>query len=342
MDDSNPDAITTTTFEHERGHRRFTLRDTVVCLVVLFGGLLLCYGGAPLHAAQEMSPGSLRDVAVAAARPPAWIARHLPFAAAAHRATAWLSPDQPLVGGVALSATVTRGGVPEVTGAEFPPGAVAPRPAKRPLRTLLVTGDSMSQPLDVELARRLTPSGVKVIRDAHLGTGISKSILVDWTRLAPQQAAADRPDAVVMFIGANEGFPLKTAAGKTVGCCGLPWATAYATRVRQMMAAFRRAGRGHVYWLTLPAPREPARAKIARTVNAAVRVAADAYRAQVTVLDMDALFTPGGRYRAAMAVGGTQKIVREPDGIHLNETGAGLAAQHVLAALHGDFTGFPG
>jgi len=53
---------------------------------------------------------------------------------------------------------------------------------------------------------------------------------------------------------------------------------------------------------------------------------------------MNALFTPGGRYRAAMPVNGTDTIVREPDGIHLNETGAGLAAQHVIAALQADFT----
>jgi len=195
------------------------------------------------------------------------------------------------------------------------------------------------QPLDVELARRLTGDGVRVVRDAHLGTGISKSLLVDWTRLAPQQVADDDPDAVVMFIGANEGFPLKApGGGKSLNCCGPDWAAAYANKARAMMAAYRRGGRARVYWLTLPTPRDPARAKIAHAVNAAVRVAAEAYRAQVRVLDMNALFTPGGRYRAAMPVNGTDTIVREPDGIHLNETGAGLAAQHVIAALQADFT----
>jgi lysophospholipase L1-like esterase len=337
MDDSNPDAIVTTRFEHERGHRRFTLRDAVVCLAVVFVGLLVCYGEAPLHAAREMEPGRLRDVAVAAARPPAWVARNLPFADAAHKATAWLSPDQPQTATLVI-APVNRGGVPAVTSDAFAPGDLAPRPARRPLRRLLVTGDSMSQPLDVELARRLTGDGVRVVRDAHLGTGISKSLLVDWTKLAPQQVADDDPDAVVMFIGANEGFPLTAPGGGNLDCCGPDWAAAYANKARAMMAAYRRGGRGRVYWLTLPTPRDPARAKIAHAVNAAVRVAAEAYRAQVRVLDMNALFTPGGRYRAAMPVNGTDTIVREPDGIHLNETGAGLAAQHVIAALQADFT----
>src|SRR3954447_3596402 len=337
MDDSNPDAITTTNFEHERGHRRFTLRDTVICLLVLFVGLLVCYGNAPLHAAQGMRPGTLRDVAVTVARPPAWVADALPFASAADRATAWLSPDDPLAGAAPAGQPVSRGGVPAITADAFTPGDLAPRPARRPLRRLLVTGDSMAQPLDAQLARRLTPEGVGVIRDPHLGTGISKSLLVDWTKLAARQAASDRPEAVVLFIGANEGYPLNLPGGRQVACCGPEWAAAYANRARQMLAAYRDGGRGRVYWLTLPAPRDPARAKIAHAVNAAVAVAAEAYRAQVRVLDMNALFTPSGRYRAAMPINGSDTIVREPDGIHLNDAGARLAAQHVIAALQSDF-----
>jgi lysophospholipase L1-like esterase len=338
VDDSNPDAITTTQFEHERGHRRFTLRDTVVCLLIVFVGLLVCYGDAPLHAAQQMRPGPLRDVAVALAGPPAWVARELPFASAAHRATAWLAPDEPLEGPAPPGQQVSRGGVPAVTADAFAPGVLAPKPTPRPLHRLLVTGDSMSQPLDVQLARRLVPEGVGVMREPHLGTGISKSLLVDWTKLAARQTVAERPQAVVLFIGANEGYPLRGAGGREYGCCGPEWAAAYANRARLMLAAYRAGGRGRIYWLTLPAPRDPARAKIAHAVNAAVAVAAEAYRAEVRVLDMNALFTPSGRYRAAMPIDGTDTIVREPDGIHLNDAGARLAAQHVIAALQSDFT----
>jgi hypothetical protein len=56
------------------------------------------------------------------------------------------------------------------------------------------------------------------------------------------------------------------------------------------------------------------------------------------VLDLNALFTPGERYRAAMQIDGRDTIVREPDGIHLNTAGARVAAQHALAAIDADFT----
>jgi hypothetical protein len=104
-----------------------------------------------------------------------------------------------------------------------------------------------------------------------------------------------------------------------------------------MMNTYRQGGGARVYWLTLPIPRDGDLAEVARAVNAAIEVAAQPFRAQVRVLDMTSLFTPGGRYRDAMTVDGRRRIVRESDGIHLNETGAGVAADVVLAAVRRDF-----
>ena len=71
-----------------------------------------------------------------------------------------------------------------------------------------------------------------------------------------------------------------------------------------MMNTYRQGGSARVYWLTLPIPRDGDLAEVARAVNAAIEVAAQPYRAQVRVLDMSELFTPGGRYRDAMTVDG--------------------------------------
>jgi hypothetical protein len=213
------------------------------------------------------------------------------------------------------------------------------------LNRLLVTGDSMSQGLDLDLAQALAPSGVQVTRDPHPGTGISKPILVDWGRLSTHQVAVYHPDAVVVFIGANEGFSMPDGRGHQIACCGVDWATIYANRVRQMMSTYRQGGRATVYWLTLPAPREAARAQIARVVNAAIEVAAEPWRADVRVLDMVPIFTPGFVYRDSMPVSGEPTLVRQSDGIHLNDAGASLAAKVVLAALAQDFRrrgGLPG
>ena len=60
------------------------------------------------------------------------------------------------------------------------------------------------------------------------------------------------------------------------------------------------------------------------------------WRSQVRVVDTVATFTPSG-YRDAMPVDGRETIVRDADGIHLNEAGADLLADAVLEAMRRDF-----
>jgi hypothetical protein len=171
-----------------------------------------------------------------------------------------------------------------------------------------------------------------VIRQPHLGTGISKSFLVDWGQLSARQVQRERPDAVLVFIGANEGFPMEGPDGKEVECCGADWAAIYANRARRMADTYRRGGAARVYWVTIPTPRDPDRHAISRVVNAAIRVAAQPWRSQVRVIDSVALVSPRG-YQAAL----NGRIVRASDGIHLNDAGAELLAQAVLDRINQDF-----
>jgi len=323
--------------------RRFRARDGILAVVVAALIVLVAAGPSIRRTGNRMDPGFERDMVLAVGKPAGAVADALPFHDWAHTLTSWLAPDDEVGGEGAFGTTPVAGaggagGVAPVGPEAFDPRALgAPPPPRRPLRTLLVTGDSMTMPLDAELARRLAPRGVDTIRDAHIGTGISKSDLLDWGALSRRQAQKDRADAVVVFIGANEGFALPGANGRPVECCGPAWAAAYATRVRTMMNTYRRNGASRVYWLMLPLPRDGDRREIARTVNAAIDVAAAPYGAQVRVLDLASVFTPGGRYRVSMRVDGRDTIVRKPDGVHLSDAGAAVAADLVQRALQRDF-----
>ena len=320
------------------GARGFSAREALVC--VLFAALLLglLEGPSIRRAGERMDPGIQRTMVLAVGHPAGWVGDRLGLARISHDATSWLSPDEDLGDRAGFANTPSSAGsgqLPPVTPDAFDPVELGAKPLPhRPLTTVLVTGDSLATPLDSQLARLLSGrKGVKVIREPHLGTGISKSLLVDWGKLSAQQSAEERPDAVVVFIGANEGFPIPGPGGKDVECCGPAYAAVYANRVRRMMDTYRQKGAARVYWLTLPAPRDKDRQEVARTVNAAIRVAAQPLRSQVRVFDTVPVFTPGAKYRDAM--GG--KIVRQADGIHLNETGARIAAGRVLALIDRDF-----
>ena len=320
------------------GARGFSAREALVCIFLTALLLAFLQGPSIRRAGERMDPGIQRTMVLAVGHPAGWVGDRLGVARITHDATAWLSPDKSLSdeAGFANTPTSAPGRLPAVTPDAFDPVALGGKPLPhRPLRTVLVTGDSLATPLDTEVARRLTGrGGVKVIREPHLGTGISKSLLVDWGRLAARQVADEKPDAAVVFIGANEGFDLPGPGGTKVKCCGPDYAAAYATRVRRMMNTYRQKGLARVYWLTLPTPRGTDRQEVARTVNAAITVAAEPLRSTVRVFDTVPVFTPGGKYRDA--INGT--IVRQADGIHLNEAGARIAADHVVAMIERDFS----
>ena len=322
------------------GLRRFRARDGVIALLVCAALLVVFKGDSLERQGERMDPGFTRDVVLAVGHPAGDVARALPFAQATDDATAFLSPDDQLSaeGGFATVAAGTGAQIPPVTPDAFEPQALGEKPpARKALKTLLVTGDSMVQPLDAKLAGALAKDGVKVIRDAHLGTGISKTFLVDWGQLSTQQVKQDRPDAVVVFIGANEGFPMKAAGGREVECCGADWAALYANRARRMAATYRQGGKARVYWISVPTARAANRGPITRTVNAAVRVAVQPWASQIRVIDTVPIFAPKG-YRDSMTVGGRDRIVRAADGIHVNDAGAGVLSETVLARLRDDFT----
>jgi hypothetical protein len=327
--------------------RHLSARDALICVGVCVLLLIAFEGRSIERSGKEMTPGWERSLVLAIGRPAGAVSRATGLATAKDELVAWAHPDEALTGpgGFREAGSSTPAGVPPVTRDAFDPRAFGAKPAApRALKTVLVTGDSLSQPLDAKVARAFARAGtgVRVVREAHLGTGISESELVDWGRLSVQQVRRRQPDAVVVFMGANEGFPMRVGAA-TQRCCGPDWSAEYASRVRRMMNTYRQAGAARVYWLNLPAPRDQGRQRISHSVNLAISVAAQPYRAQVRVLDLAGLFTPGGRYRAAMPVDGRTSIVRQPDGVHLNSTGADVAVGPVLRALRADFgTRVPG
>lgn len=303
-----------------------------VLLLVLFAG------GAVNRAAQQISPGVGRDVIDAVGAPAELIADATPLADARRDLTGGLSPDPELTGaGFTDAVSGARGGPAPVTAEYFDPAELgeAPPPPTEELTSLLVTGDSMSIPLDAELARRLESDGVETTRDPRLGSGISQTDFVDWAKLSATQAR-EGYDAVVMFLGAGDGYAMPGPNGETVRCCGADWAAIYANRVRQVMQNYRASG-ARVYWLTVPTPRDQVRARNTVTVNAALGVAAQPLRQEVEVIDLVPVFTPGNEYRAAIEIDGSEQIVRASDGLHLNEAGARVAADHVEEELSEDF-----
>lgn len=197
---------------------------------------------------------------------------------------------------------------------------------------LLATGDSMIRVIGAYLKLRLARQrGATVGSEAHLSTGITKPSLLDWPRKARGQASSFKPDVTVVFLGANDGFPI---GGEQ--CCEETWVAGYARRVEAMMRSYLRGGRSYVYWLTLPTPRNAYFVPIYSRVNVAIKRAAERVGGDVRVIDIARLFTPGGRFRQTIRFRGRTISARQPDGVHLSTAGASVAATLIVDRLRAD------
>ena len=206
--------------------------------------------------------------------------------------------------------------------------------AQAPQRGLLVCGDSMVKTVARSLTREFAafPS-VRLSQLISIGTGLARPDVFDWPAKL-KEAAADRPAAVVIMLGANDGQNLRTAHG-TVVTEGTPeWASEYAARVTALLAQAREAGAEYVLWVGMPDMRERKLQADAQRINAIAR-AECAKVAGVEFLDTTALFSPKpGTYSAyVIQPGGKPLLVRSSDGGHLNADGADLLARAIREKL---------
>ncbi len=205
---------------------------------------------------------------------------------------------------------------------------VEPRPRDlAQIPDVLATGDSMMENVSVALADALTDQAY-VNSDVRLGSGLSQRFPADWTKLPRRQERRLHPAATVLFIGANEGAPLRTPGGDTVKCCEGPWIAEYARRARRVIRSYK----GAVLWLNMPTMRDPGRAATSAAANAGVARAVQGID-RAHLIDIATFFTPGGQYRHTLRHRGRKVRVRSSDGIHLSTAGALIAADMIEDAL---------
>jgi hypothetical protein len=200
---------------------------------------------------------------------------------------------------------------------------------------LLAAGDSEMQILDGFLGQDLARYGVSVTSDARISTGLTNSFLFNWPGHAARQVPRLRPDVTVFFMGANEGYPVAGNDGQPVNCCSAAWSAGYANLVARMMRIYLRGNAGRVYWFLLPAPRPANFKSVFDAVNAGIQEAAVRFPGRVSLINANAFFTPGNRYRNYMVYHGHGFVIHEPDGIHLSTASdaidATIATRRLLA-----------
>jgi hypothetical protein len=171
-------------------------------------------------------------------------------------------------------------------------------------------------------ARRLV---LKAPRTVRSGRGVGLRLVDRWRLGGPERCRRERVG------GGRRGEATRFRALRPGG-----WRVEARTRygsAERIVRARNPGGRTRVYWLLLPTPRGGFFRETFPALNAGIRRSAARARRDGRVIDLVEVFTPGGRYRDSMPVGGREHRVRQGHGVHLNTPGASVAANVIIRTM---------
>ncbi len=210
------------------------------------------------------------------------------------------------------------------------------RPATKPER-ILVIGDSMMQVTAHALNRRIDRiPNVQNRRHTSLGSGLARLDVFDWHEKIQELVNDFDPDATIVWFGANDLQPMQTDNG--IVRPGTPeWSVEYEHRVGIAMDRLSARDGAYVYWLELPDMRDQRVQSDVALINRMIENAAE-QRDQAFFVPTQTLLSrePGVYSPYIIGPRGLPVQIRDPDGIHLNRTGAERITEYLVEYILGD------
>jgi hypothetical protein len=329
------------------GHRTVSWRQALAAGIVCFAVWLVLDAPTLLRSAEAGPLGVRRTVAVTVLRPIDDLSRALGLShvvgaadrAIGRRGTGVLQVEGPPVR--RHRSTPSGPGAP-TSGRRFlgytsvtapdglrPPAAPS---AAAPLQALAV-GDSLGIDFGQSLVNDLAATGVvHAILDGHIDTGLSRPDYFDWQAELQADLARYQPQAVVVFIGAND--PQNFIDGGSALAYGTQaWSDAYARRVGAFMQAATSA-HARVLWVGMPPMADATLNGKMQVLNAIYQSEASAHPGVTYFPSWSVLSGGQGGFAAFLPdASGNEVAVREPDGTHISAAGAERLARAAIADL---------
>ncbi len=200
--------------------------------------------------------------------------------------------------------------------------------ADDPLRVFLA-GDSQMEFLSQAVSTEGGPRDLRVDVEFHISTGLARPDYFNWP--AELVAILDKsdPEAVVLFMGANDHQDMADVDGNRIVRDTPEWEAEWSRRLEVTLDLLRAPGR-QVFWVTQPPMRDAdLNAAVAR-MNELAAAVIDA-REFVTAVDIWEMFGGDSGFSTRVASpDGDITPARVNDGVHLNRTAASWVADLIF------------
>jgi lysophospholipase L1-like esterase len=206
-------------------------------------------------------------------------------------------------------------------------------------RQVALVGDSMMAVGLSAVLLRTTASDSKlhIVKAFRSGTGLARPDVFDWFSEYPAMIGHNRPDVVLVAIGANDAQGYVDADGQTLTFGSDAWVASYRARVAAFMRLLTATGR-QVIWIGLPPMKSPVYDQHTAEINRITYTVVSGYPNAVWWNPTPYIGSPDGSFRDLGEVESptghrTITHLRADDGIHLSDDGASLLAEVLLPCL---------
>ena len=220
------------------------------------------------------------------------------------------------------------------------PAAAAPKrsfSSANKLR-LYAGGDSLSLETAAALSAQAPGTGAIQMAepDGHLSTGLIRPDNFNWFDRTKEVEKSFNPDVSVLVFGGNDNDDYMTglANGVTIGPFGSPsWRAEYGRRAGLLMDNLTSHRGQLLIWVGAPVAQDEKLDAQMKVLNSVYKSEAAKRPGSVLYVDPDPIFAPNGQYQTAISFKGSQVVVREPDGQHLNAEGGVVLADYIINLL---------
>ncbi len=214
-----------------------------------------------------------------------------------------------------------------------PVGPIRTVTADEPL-TIYVAGDSQAEYLGQAITTENGDRALEVEVEDRISTSLARPDYFNW----PAEIAATRdrldPEAVVLFIGANDHQDMADADGNRLVEGTPEWQAEWADRL-ELTLDLLEADHRHVFWVTQPPMRDSEVDEGIEMINALAEPVIAA-RPWVSAIEIWELF--GGEAGYSQRVthpDGRETSARVTDGVHLTRSASSWVAELVFASMDG-------
>ncbi len=202
--------------------------------------------------------------------------------------------------------------------------------AETPLK-VLVAGDSQAEYLGQAVTTEHPGWALEVDIDDRISTSLARPDYFNWPAHLASVAADDTPEAVVLFIGANDHQDMVDSAGERLVEGTPQWQAEWTHRLELTLDLFA-GGNTRIYWVTQPPMRDDGLDDGIELINSLAEPVV-ATREFVTEVDIWELFGGTNGYQDRLTRDGESIDARVDDGVHLTRSAASWVADLVFAEM---------